>query len=159
MGQHSYCKRVPRQVVTSEPEPEPESESESKSEAEAEAEPESERSEPRPEPEPEPENESEAEAEPEAEALPEPEPDSDLCIPIGNCGAYGWCDQDGYVTWCKSEGQASRCPSVFCKIEPNLAQLRQRHHRSPRLRAHRTLGTALFQHSSALDKTANDDVN
>merc|ERR1719277_1664569 len=107
-------------------------------EAEAEAEPESERSEPRPE--------------------PELEPDSDLCIPIGNCGAYGWCDQDGYVTWCKSEGQASRCPSVFCKIVPNLAQLRQRRHRSPRLRAQRTLGIAFFQHSSDLDKIANDDA-
>merc|ERR1712176_674795 len=116
-------------------------------------------SEAKPDPEPEPEGEGAAEAEQEVETLPNPESDSDRCVPIGDCGTYGWCNQDRYVTWCESEGKASRCPSVFCKIVPNLAQLRQRSHRSPRLRAHRTLGTAFLQHSSALDTIANDDAD
>merc|ERR1712137_968859 len=147
-----------------EPEPEPNSEPEPEAEAEPEAAPETEAgSEPEPETEPEPRSEPEPEAEAEAEAEPEAQPehehptDVDLCVPIGECGAYGWCNQDLYVRWCHSEGQTSVCPAVFCKILPRQMQLRQRkQHRMPNLRAHRTLGTALLQHSSELATSVRD---
>merc|ERR1712048_137714 len=69
--------------------------------------------------------EAEAEPEPEKETEAEPEPQREqvLCVPIGDCGAYAWCDQDKLVAWCSEQAQISSCPAPFCKRLPNLAQL------------------------------------
>lgn len=40
------------------------------------------------------------------------------CVPIGDCGAHAWCDQDKYTAYCAAHSAAaSQCPSVFCKEE------------------------------------------
>jgi len=38
------------------------------------------------------------------------------CAPVGDCGSLGWCDQDGYASWCS--GQSAGCPAPFCESEP-----------------------------------------
>lgn len=43
-------------------------------------------------------------------------PASSMCVPIGDCGAYEWCDQDAYAVWC-AEDVTSSCPSPFCRLE------------------------------------------
>merc|ERR1712190_124807 len=63
--------------------------------------------------EPESESESETESEPESES---DRPASSLCVPIGDCGAYEWCDQEAYAAWCAEE-VASSCASPFCRLE------------------------------------------
>merc|ERR1712190_267198 len=40
---------------------------------------------------------------------------SSLCVPIGDCKAYSWCDQDAYVTWCEERGSGRECPPPFCQ--------------------------------------------
>merc|ERR1712151_1329960 len=56
-------------------------------------------------PEPHPEVEPESEPEPELESS---------CVPVGNCGQEGWCDQEEYNSWCRSSGQGGVCPVPFC---------------------------------------------
>lgn len=58
------------------------------------------------------EPESHPEVEPESE--PEPELESVSCVPVGNCGQEGWCDQEAYNSWCRSFKQGGACPSPFC---------------------------------------------
>jgi len=38
------------------------------------------------------------------------------CTPIGECGAYSWCDQDTYVGWCEEQALTGACPVPFCKL-------------------------------------------
>lgn len=35
------------------------------------------------------------------------------CVPIGDCGAYSWCTQSSYKSWCAEQG--SSCPAPFCR--------------------------------------------
>merc|ERR1719433_1194638 len=45
---------------------------------------------------------------------PAPSPSSTpaMCVPIGQCSSFSWCDQAAYASWCA--GQAE-CPEPFCK--------------------------------------------
>jgi len=45
-------------------------------------------------------------------------PRTTACIPIGDCGAFSWCDQPLYEQWCTSQGSA--CPAQFCKISTSF---------------------------------------
>jgi hypothetical protein len=54
------------------------------------------------------------ESHPEVEPESEPEPVSVSCVPVGNCGQEGWCDQEAYNSWCRSFSQAGACPVPFC---------------------------------------------
>merc|ERR1712217_691371 len=40
---------------------------------------------------------------------------SSICVPIGDCNAYSWCDQDAYVAWCEERGSGRECPAPFCQ--------------------------------------------
>jgi len=42
-----------------------------------------------------------------------PTPAPVACTPIGDCGAFSWCDQPLYEQWCASQGNT--CPAPFCK--------------------------------------------
>merc|ERR1712048_401802 len=44
--------------------------------------------------------------------VPNPSSPSVTCEPIGNCGAYSWCNQAAYVEWCSSQ---NTCPAPYCK--------------------------------------------
>eukprot|EP00441_Pelagodinium_beii_P045012 CAMPEP_0197624494 /NCGR_PEP_ID=MMETSP1338-20131121/4103_1 /TAXON_ID=43686 ORGANISM="Pelagodinium beii, Strain RCC1491" /NCGR_SAMPLE_ID=MMETSP1338 /ASSEMBLY_ACC=CAM_ASM_000754 /LENGTH=421 /DNA_ID=CAMNT_0043194633 /DNA_START=59 /DNA_END=1324 /DNA_ORIENTATION=+ len=36
------------------------------------------------------------------------------CLPIGDCSAFGWCNQAAFVEYCAGQGAAS-CPSPWCQ--------------------------------------------
>jgi len=38
-----------------------------------------------------------------------------LCVPIADCGAYSWCTQSSYESWCADQGAS--CPAPFCRAE------------------------------------------
>merc|ERR1712039_677417 len=109
------------------------------------------------------ETEGEAEVEPATEmAEPEPEPQGEeyLCIPIGDCGAYDWCDQDKHVAWCSEQAQMSGCPAPFCRRSPNLAQLpRRKHLRVAKRGVHEVLAAAFVQQSAAVSPAEHDSGN
>merc|ERR1712039_1068183 len=146
-----------------EPEPEPEPELESEAEREAEADSETEvKVDAEPEPETEPQREAEAEPEPEREAEAELEPQLEqvLCVPIGDCGAYAWCEQDRLVAWCSEQAQMSFCPAPFCKRLPNLAQLPARKHLRVAKRAfHEALAASFVQQSTEVSPVEHDYGN
>merc|ERR1712039_237437 len=144
-----------------EPEPEPELESEAEREAEADSETEA-KVDAEPEPETEPQREAEAEPEPERETEAEPEPQREqvLCVPIGDCGAYAWCDQDKLVAWCGEQAQMSGCPAPFCKRLPNLAQLPARKHlRVAKRGFHEVLAASFVQQSTEVSPAEHDYGN
>jgi hypothetical protein len=45
---------------------------------------------------------------------PVPSPSPASCVPIGDCGAYSWCDQGKYDAWCADQGAS--CPAPYCKV-------------------------------------------
>merc|ERR1712187_513848 len=45
---------------------------------------------------------------------PVPSPSPASCVPIGDCGAYSWCNQESYDSWCADQGAS--CPAPFCKV-------------------------------------------
>merc|ERR1712176_1002803 len=147
-----FCKRLPNPEREGEAESEPELEQESEIEGGAEAESATEiKADAESEPEPEPQRKTEAEPEPEREpeAEPEPQRESVLCVPIGDCGAHAWCDQDKHVAWCREQVQMSGCPAPFCKSSPNLAQLPARKHlRVAKHGFHEVLAASFIQQSA-----------
>jgi len=51
-------------------------------------------------------------ASPDPTLVPSPSPAS--CVPIGDCGAYPWCNQESYESWCAD--QVASCPAPYCKV-------------------------------------------
>merc|ERR1719401_2205065 len=37
------------------------------------------------------------------------------CVPVGDCGALGWCSQSEFVDFCSEQGAG--CSGVFCRLE------------------------------------------
>jgi len=113
-------------------------------------------------PEPEPENEVETnQSDPEPESEPEHDVDRGTtsqptrCVPVGNCDAFEWCDQEQYEAWCYAQAQTTGCPLVFCKTEPSLVQHPvKRHLRKSKQHAFQTGGLTLYQAKRELSELA-----
>merc|ERR1712050_406674 len=56
-----------------------------------------------------------------ASPSPTPAESAPRCVPIGDCGAYSWCDQDLYRSWCAS--QTTPCSVPYCKASNGPAPL------------------------------------
>merc|ERR1712176_1336235 len=56
-----------------------------------------------------------------ASPSPTPAESAPRCVPIGDCGAYSWCDQDLYRLWCAS--QTTPCSVPYCKASNGPAPL------------------------------------
>eukprot|EP00403_Amphidinium_massartii_P010089 CAMPEP_0178412288 /NCGR_PEP_ID=MMETSP0689_2-20121128/21940_1 /TAXON_ID=160604 /ORGANISM="Amphidinium massartii, Strain CS-259" /LENGTH=626 /DNA_ID=CAMNT_0020033535 /DNA_START=42 /DNA_END=1922 /DNA_ORIENTATION=- len=41
-------------------------------------------------------------------------PSAVSCVPIGDCGVLGFCDQQAFESFCESSGQQGLCPEPFC---------------------------------------------
>merc|ERR1719401_2696989 len=41
------------------------------------------------------------------------------CVPVGDCGALGWCSQSEFVDFCSEQGAG--CSGVFCRLEGTTA--------------------------------------
>mmetsp|Transcript_100207 Transcript_100207/g.279172 ORF Transcript_100207/g.279172 Transcript_100207/m.279172 type:complete len:415 (-) Transcript_100207:423-1667(-) len=52
---------------------------------------------------------------------PAPSTSPASCVPIGDCSAHQWCDQNGYVSWCSD--QSASCPAPFCTSATSTSPL------------------------------------
>jgi hypothetical protein len=96
------------------------------------------------------EPESHPEVEPESE--PEPELESVSCVPVGNCGQEGWCDQEAYNSWCRSFSQGDVCPVPFCTSNASGAMMQLPSARRLKIAKHHRKqieDTSLFQRGTA----------